>query len=1213
MMAPAPGAGRPIIGQVATVTRGVLDRVMLALAGLNHAGVPSNLTSELSLAGRGAACVSTLPACSGRGRMAFWRRKRQPTELVGGTRLGRVATRVIRALLRLCFGVAAIAIVVTGLLYLLLSQGPIHLPFAARIAEQMLNSDTGRLRLELADLVLTMGEAGAPAGIQFIGLRVLNTDGEVLFAIPRLAANFDTSDLLRGALRPTRIVLIQPEARLLRTHEGKFRFGLGALPAAGDALVGETPQLEAISEVLDGLVGDAEPMPTLARLSEIIISDADLTYENEAIERRWQTRSADLRITRTEAGLQARLLIDLADGAETGAGVVVTAERRRGGGGATRINMRFDNLRPEHLAEQLDQMQWLRLLDAPLDGNLKLTMHADGRIEGLAGRISTGAGRILTLQEQGQPFESIELAFAYEAGLERMQVSELMLASQALNVRLSGFVDLGRGAEGEMTGLAGQFEVAGIRASVPEVFAEPLRFDGGQIVASLTFDPMRIEVAEAHLRTGDLVVDVSGQARAAEDGWHTYLRAAGRNLSIEQLVQHWPLVAAKNARKWVVKNVHTGNIDEFVAHMRFGAGEPLVNLDFVFSGVVSSYLRDMTPIRDAWGRGSLSLHEFNLFMESGEVMPVEGSPVRLDGSVIRMADLQVKPSLADVTIRAAGATSSILTLINQQPLGLVEKLGLDPATVSGGAEVIAEVGFPLIKELKLDQVAVEVGARLADLRLPFRLPGGHAVDVAGTSVTLQANQQELSLSGAVRVDGAQLVLDWNEYYGRGSNHRTIALQGAATPALLERFGLGNAYFVDGRAPMKLRLTQTGSPEFAFDVDADLGPARLEIADLGWQKAPGREGRLEVAGLYGEGTRISRFRLDTGDLKVAGAIDFASGGELQAAQVERLQFRGLVDAAITVTRSDPEIGVGAGGLAVSVSGNRLDLALLDDLPGRDRAGSGSGKPIPVTVDFNLNELVITPRVIARPATGTYRRDGAGDAVAGLAGRLAGTVPFTAEYQKTGGEPASIVVKSDDAGALLKAAGLFRGAEGGRLKLKAQISPKGAGGIVGIARIKDVRISGASTFKSILDEGGVKEAASAAEDEGLAFNKVRVPFEYRDGVLKLDDSTAKGTMLAVKVEGTVDENSDEIDLVGVISPAYALTGVLDSIPLIGDVLSGGKGEGILAMTFKVKGSLDEPVFSVNPLSLLTPGILRKVFSGRGKSPNKSFIEMLERERD
>jgi len=1138
--------------------------------------------------------------------------------------LGRFSSGLIHAFLRLSFGVAAVVLVVAGLLLLRLSQGPIHLPFVAQIATKMFNDDSDRLKVELGDLVLTMGDAGAPAGIQFVDLRVQNADGEPLFAVPGLAANFNTSDLLRGYLRPTRIVLIGPEARLLRTRDGRFRFGLGAQPDidddSGDVLVAETPQLEAIFNILDGLVGDAEPMPVLSRLSEIVIFGADLTYENAAIGRRWTTRRADLRIARTEAGLLARLSIGLADDTESGAAVVVVAERRRGGGGATWLDVRFDNLRPEHLAEQLDQMQWLRLFDAPLEGNLGLKVYADGRIEGLAGRISAGPGRILALQERGQPFESIDLAFAYEAGEERMHVSEFTLVSQALDARFSGFVDLGHGADGEVTGLAGQFEVAGIRISVPEVFAEPLRFDGGQIVARLSFEPMRIEVAKAHLRTGDLVIDVSGSAWVAEDGWRTDLRAAGRKLTIDQLIRHWPLVAAKNARAWVAKNIRAGRIDEFVAQMRFGAGKPQVNLDFVFSGLVSSYLKKMSMIREARGRGSLSLREFNLFMESGVVEPVEGALVRFDGSSMRIPDLRVKHAPAEVTIRATGATSSILSLINEQPLGLMAKLGLDPATIHGEAEVIATLEFPLITTLKLGQVEVEANARLSDLRMPFRLPGGQVLDVAGSEVALKATKRELSLSGAVRIDGAPMVLSWSEYFGRGSNNRTIALRGAATPAMLERFGLGNEYFVGGQAPMTLRLTQTGGKDFAFDLDADLGPARLEIAEFSWVKVPGRDGHLEAVGTYGDGIRVSRFRLGSADLEATGAVDFAPGGELQAAKVERVQFLGMADVAIVMTRigSAAATGTGQREMLLKVSGNRLDLALFEEPaeggPG-DRSGGGSSSVTPLTVDFNLDELVITPRVIARPANGTYRRDAAENSVATLAGRLTGLVPFTAEYKRTYGEPAQVVVKSDDAGALLNAAGLFGGAQGGQLKLKARISPEGNDGIVGIARIKHVRISGASTFKSILDEGGegVKAAARAAEGSGLAFDKVRVPFEYLDGLLTLGSTTAEGTVLAVKVEGTVDENSNTIDLVGVISPAYALTKVIDWIPLLGDILSGGKGEGILAMTFKVRGSLDEPEFSVNPLSLLTPGILRTIFSGGGKLPDDDFLEGLNRETD
>ena len=181
----------------------------------------------------------------------------------------------------------------------------------------------------------------------------------------------------------------------------------------------------------------------------------------------------------------------------------------------------------------------------------------------------------------------------------------------------------------------------------------------------------------------------------------------------------------------------------------------------------------------------------------------------------------------------------------------------------------------------------------------------------------------------------------------------------------------------------------------------------------------------------------------------------------------------------------------------------------------------------------------------------------------------------------------------------------------MAMDALISPDGQGGIAGIARISDTRISGAGTFKTILDEGGIKRAASAAEGDGLAFDKVRVRFGYLDGLTTLGNTTAKGTLLAVKVEGTIDENNDTIDLVGAITPLYAITGQLDKIPLIGPILSGGKGEGIFAITFKVKGSREQPEISVNPLSLLAPGFLRKIFTASGGEPDEKFFEGLQRQ--
>ncbi|MHA1565138.1 MAG: hypothetical protein ACTSX7_07485, partial [Alphaproteobacteria bacterium] len=134
---------------------------------------------------------------------------------------------ILYLFLRLAFGVAIVVVVTSWLLYLRLSQGPIHLSFVTQVVAQILNNDTDHLEIAIEDTILTMGGAGDPAGVQFVNFRVKDAEGKPLFAVPRLSMKLNVPDLLLGHLRPTRIVLIRPEARMLRTREGKFLFGLG--------------------------------------------------------------------------------------------------------------------------------------------------------------------------------------------------------------------------------------------------------------------------------------------------------------------------------------------------------------------------------------------------------------------------------------------------------------------------------------------------------------------------------------------------------------------------------------------------------------------------------------------------------------------------------------------------------------------------------------------------------------------------------------------------------------------------------------------------------------------------------------------------------------------------------------------------------------------------------------------------------------------------
>ena len=60
-----------------------------------------------------------------------------------------------------------------------------------------------------------------------------------------------------------------------------------------------------------------------------------------------------------------------------------------------------------------------------------------------------------------------------------------------------------------------------------------------------------------------------------------------------------------------------------------------------------------------------------------------------------------------------------------------------------------------------------------------------------------------------------------------------------------------------------------------------------------------------------------------------------------------------------------------------------------------------------------------------------------------------------------------------------------------------------------------------------------------------------------------------------------------------PLYTINSAVGRIPLIGDLLVGDEGSGVFAATYRLRGPLDDPEVSVNPLAALAPGFLRNIF--------------------
>jgi len=63
------------------------------------------------------------------------------------------------------------------------------------------------------------------------------------------------------------------------------------------------------------------------------------------------------------------------------------------------------------------------------------------------------------------------------------------------------------------------------------------------------------------------------------------------------------------------------------------------------------------------------------------------------------------------------------------------------------------------------------------------------------------------------------------------------------------------------------------------------------------------------------------------------------------------------------------------------------------------------------------------------------------------------------------------------------------------------------------------------------------------------------------------------------------------------------LLGNIPVLGNLLIGGKGEGVFALTYSVRGSGDGTEVQINPLSALAPGFLRRLVTLLDRRPGQS----------
>jgi len=204
----------------------------------------------------------------------------------------------------------------------------------------------------------------------------------------------------------------------------------------------------------------------------------------------------------------------------------------------------------------------------------------------------------------------------------------------------------------------------------------------------------------------------------------------------------------------------------------------------------------------------------------------------------------------------------------------------------------------------------------------------------------------------------------------------------------------------------------------------------------------------------------------------------------------------------------------------------------------------------------------------------------------------------DFRPDGDDGYGLTIEANDMGAALRALDILDTVRGGRLAIVGHSDgPLPASPLEGRIEARDYVAVDAPVFARLLTVASLTGIGDLLSGQGVRFERLIGAFTLDDGTLRTDLIRAYGASLGLTAKGEIDFDGSRIDLKGTVVPAYSMNRILGEIPLLGPILTGGEGEGLFAVTYHMTGDLGDPEVSVNPLSILTPGFLRGLFSAIG----------------
>ncbi len=1122
-----------------------------------------------------------------------------------------------------------------GIAYVRLLQGPISLKFLVAPIERGLSAEFAGANVQIDKALLRLTDAGR-LEFRLSNVRLADGDGQPVASAPLAAIELSSAGLWKAQFAPTRIELIDPRLLLVYSQDAGLSLSF--------ARSGEPEAAQPESPKSNGAPLNDTGLPAVLQRIDL----ARALAESSARARRGHDATSHLR----EIGLRnATIVIEQPGGAATWRvpEVAIDLEHKQKrsiiSGKATIISGRtpwsltfrteeseksqtieviaaIRDLVPRTLVRALPQLGLLDGFDLPVSGNATFQLSRAGEFLSGAMTFDLSRGRIQLpwLADMTFPVDAGLVDLRYHRDRKRIEVAPSTVRWGQSRITVVGDLSSQRAAGGE--GWAFDLRATEGAIAAEEFGVRPIKLDSWLFSGHAIPERRHLDLNRFHLKAGGAEIELAGVVDAPGDVADASFEGRIGPMPAATLKALWPRAIAPGARTWTGERIIRGQVQggtfRWLSGRHLGAQEASpqlpeqrLSLALEATDLVIRPISTMSPIEAPRALVRLEGGAVEVNIPDSAIVLGAGRRIPLKSGRFTAVDVFSDVPIGEVAFRVNSPLPLMLELIDQEPLGFVKLAGMTAEGVDGKVDGQLKFTLPLVKGVDGGDIKVDGKMRITEGRAR-QLVGPY--DVQAASINIDFAERSADVNGEMLVAGVPATVSWQRPFdtipGKPSQIRLMARLDNADRTQL---GFDVNHILQGEIPVELRVTPTAQEEPQVTVHASLTNADIVLETIAWRKPPGSPADVQFEVVRGKDrTELNEFRVRGENIAADGQIIIGADNRLREFSfssftlnlVSQLEMQGVV-------RPDNV-------LDVKVKGRHFD--------GRDffrtlfSVGQFTEKPLQqlkpragLDVSAEIETLAGYSDVSLRGLK--LKLSNRADRLVALEGRgtLDGGKPLVVSLVQVPNEPRRLRVDTPDAGQAMRLIGFYPNMQGGRGRLDVNLDGKGAAEKTGTLLVEDFRVLGDPVVSELLsgaEFGQTTDTRSPAKRqmvrEVFEFDRMLVPFSVGYGQFVLEDGYMRGPLVGVNLRGKVDFKAGRMSLGGTYIPLQGLNNMLGGIPVIGQILSGPRGEGIFGITFGVQGSLQQPQVTVNPLSLVTPGIFRGLTEMTGPDPRVTPLE-------